>query len=102
MGKCSSPYPRLATDGGNVVTGPAANAARTAAVRAVPGGRAGTVSADSNADSNADSDSDEGNAAYDVAVTKPDGSTVTVQLDRNDHLLSVRPADQQPDDGDGG
>jgi hypothetical protein len=78
---------------GAPVSGAAADQARAAAVAAVPGGRAGEVEAES----------DEGNAAYGVIVTKPDGSQVEVHLDRNYQVLDTEPADQDGDDegGDG-
>jgi len=75
---------------GNAVDGATATQARAAAVQAVPGGRAGQVQ----------QETDEGPAAYGVAVTKPDGSTVEVQLDKTFRVLGTQTADQDGDDGD--
>ncbi|HEY6794863.1 MAG TPA: hypothetical protein VI248_09280 [Kineosporiaceae bacterium] len=75
------------TGEGQTVTGPAADRARNAAVSAVPRDKASEV------------DTDNAPAADDVKVPKPDGSTVTVVLDENDHVLGVQPAGQD-DDGD--
>lgn len=75
----------------DAVTGAAAARARAAAVQAVPGGRAGEV----------DRESGEGNAAYGVTVTKPDGTKVEVRLGAGFAVLGVQPAGQDGD-GDGG
>jgi hypothetical protein len=66
------------------VTGPAADRARSAAVRIADGGKAGTV----------ERDSDEG-GAWEVEVTKPDGNTVDVELDGNYRRVS----EEGDDDG---
>jgi len=71
---------------GRTVSGPAEATARTAALQAVPGGRAGTVFADSD--------------GYDVLVTKPDGTMVKVELDKDDRFRAVKPA-PNISDGDG-
>ncbi len=70
----------------DAVTGATADRARAAAVLAVPGGRAGTV----------DREPGEGNAAYGVAVTQPDGTRVEVHLDAAFTVLGVQPAGQGP------
>ena len=69
------------------VTGPTADKARAAAVQAVPGGQAGEV----------DQESGEGNTAYGVSVTKPDGTKVEVHLDRAFTVLGVQPAGHDQD-----
>jgi len=82
-------------DGGGSVSGPDADHARAAAVAAAPGGQAGQVRMGS-----------DGGAAYDVDVTKPDGTRLDVRLDRNFAVLGTQPAGQDPGgdggDGDGG
>ena len=81
------------TGDGDEVSGPAADQARTAAVQAVPGGKAGTVQAETN----------EGSAAYGVLVTKPDGTAVEVHLDKNYKVVATQPAGKDGDtDGDEG
>jgi threonine dehydrogenase-like Zn-dependent dehydrogenase len=69
---CHAPAPGTAAheDAEKVVTGAAATQARAAAVKAVGGGTAGTVSADFTG------------TGYETTVTKPDGTKVGVQLDR--------------------
>lgn len=75
----------------NQLTGPAADQVRTAAVSAVPGGRAGEVRAET------------GNgAAYGVDVARSDGSTLQVNLDRNYHVLNTQPVGTDGNDGDEG
>ena len=77
----------------NPISGATADQARTAAVQAVPGGKAGAVEAET----------DEGAVAYGVAVTKPDGSVVEVHLDRGFHVLGTQAPGQEADtDGDDG
>lgn len=82
---------------GGAVGGAVAAKAQSAAAAAVPGGKAGAVR----------SESDQGTAAYDIAVTKPDGSVVDVHLTKSYQVLSVQPQGQENDeqggsDGDGG
>ncbi|SDY81209.1 Peptidase propeptide and YPEB domain-containing protein [Modestobacter sp. DSM 44400] len=77
---------------GGTDSGAAADQARSAALAAVPGGQARAVR----------QESDEGNAAYDVQVTKPDGSQIDVQLDQGFHVVGTQPAGQGGDDGDDG
>ncbi len=77
-----------ADSAGAAITGPAADTARSAAVAAVPGGKAGAVS----------TESDNG-AAYAVAVTRPDGSTVDVLLDAQDAVVGTRRAGTDGADG---
>jgi hypothetical protein len=82
----------MTSDGGEV-SGSAADQARTAAVQAVPGSKAGTVQAETN----------EGNAAYGVLVTKPDGAAVEVHLDKNYKVMGTQAAGKDVDtDGDEG
>jgi hypothetical protein len=83
-----------ASGNADVLTGPIADRARAVAVAAVPGGQPGQVRAES-----------DGAAAYGVEVTKPDGTRLTVHLDRNFAVLGAQPAGQGIDgdgpDGDG-
>jgi len=76
---------------GAAVSGSTADHARAAAATAVPGGKADTVQ----------SETDEGNAAYGVTVTKPDGTQVTVHLDKNFTVVDTQPVSQQRDGDDG-
>jgi hypothetical protein len=72
---------------GNDVTGPAADQARAAAIRAVPGGTAGRV----------EQEAGEGPAVvYGVALAKPDGTKVEVHEDQNFHVLGTVPAGWWP------
>jgi Peptidase propeptide and YPEB domain len=64
------------------ITGPAADQARTAAVKAIPG-KAGEVEKETN----------EGAAYYGVLVTKPDGTQVEVHLDKGFHFLGTEAPD---------
>jgi uncharacterized membrane protein YkoI len=64
------------------ITGPPADQARTAAVKAVPG-KAGKVERENN----------EGAAYYGVLVTKTDGSQVEVHLDQGFHFLGTEAPD---------
>jgi hypothetical protein len=65
------------------ITGPAADQARAAAVKAVPGSTAGEVEAETN----------EGAAVYGVIVTKSDGTKLEVHLDKNYHFLGTEAPD---------
>ena len=64
------------------ITGPAADQARTAAVKAIPG-KAGKVEKETN----------EGAAYYGVFVTNPDGTQVEVHLDQGFHFLGTEAPD---------
>ena len=64
------------------ITGPAADQARAAAVKAIPG-TAGTVEKETN----------EGAAYYGVLVTKTDGTQVEVHLDQGFHFLGTEAPD---------
>ena len=90
MGLAGTAYAVSGDD--NAVTGGTADRARAAAVQAVHGGRAGEV----------DRESGEGNAAYGVQVTKPDGTTVQVRLDAALTILGVQPAGPDRDSDDDG
>jgi Peptidase propeptide and YPEB domain len=70
-----------AADNGEV-TGPAADQARAAAVKAIPG-NAGKVEQETN----------EGAAYYGVLVTKADGTQVEVHLDQGFHFLGTEAPD---------
>lgn len=74
-------------DGDRQLTGPQAERARAAALRATGGGSAGAVERDS-----------EGGAAYEVEVTRPDGSIVDVRLDESFGLVAVE-GDTEADEG---
>jgi len=79
----------LLDDAGNV-SGQDADRAREAAVRAVSGGKAGSVELD-----------DEDGATYEVEVTRPDGTTVDVRLDKDFRVVVVESDSDSPDsDGD--
>jgi hypothetical protein len=69
-------------DDGQEITGPAADQARTAAVKAIPG-KAGKVEKETN----------EGAAYYGVLVTKTDGTQVEVHLDQGLHFLGTEAPD---------
>jgi len=75
---------------GGFITGLDRNHARAAAVAAVPGSQGGEVL----------DLRDQGPAAWDVAVLKPDGTTATVRLDKDDKVLGVRPGGPDTEDGD--
>jgi hypothetical protein len=60
------------------VSGPAADRARAAAIKAIPGGRVNAVERDS-----------EKGATWEVEVTRPDGKTVDVRLDANYKQVGV-------------
>ena len=64
------------------ITGPAADQARTAATKAIPG-KAGKVEKETN----------EGNAYYGVLVTKTDGTQVEVHLDQGFNFLGTEAPD---------
>ncbi len=64
------------------ITGPAADQARAAAVKAIPG-KAGKVEKETN----------EGAAYYGVLVTKSDGTQVEVHLDQGFHFLGTEAPD---------
>ncbi len=64
------------------ITGPAADQARAAAVRAIPG-KAGKVERETN----------EGAAYYGVLVTKTDGTQIEVHLDQGFHFLGTEAPD---------
>ena len=81
---------------GQVITGPAADQARAAAVTAVPGGQPGEVRGES-----------DNGATYGVDVARPDGSRVEVHLDGGNRVLGTQLAGPGTDsdsdsDGDGG
>jgi uncharacterized membrane protein YkoI len=65
-------------DGDEQATGPAADRARAAALKLIPGGRANAVERDS-----------EDGATWEVEVTRPDGGTVDVRLDAGYRLVTV-------------
>ena len=64
--------------------------ASAAALRATGGGTVNETERDS-----------EQGATYEVEVTKPDGSTVDVRLDRSFSVLVIDSDSEQADDGDG-
>lgn len=65
-------------DGEGKVTGPQADRATAAALKATGGGHANAVERDS-----------ENGATWEVEVTKPDGDTVDVRLDENFRLVVI-------------
>ena len=65
------------------ITGSAADQARAAAVKAVPGSTAGAVEAETN----------EGAAVYGVLVTKSDGTKLEVHLDKDYKFLGTEAPD---------
>jgi hypothetical protein len=69
------------------ITGPPADQARAAAVKAVPGSTAGEVEAETN----------EGAAAYGVIVTKSDGTKLEVHLDKGYNFLGTEAPDKDDD-----
>lgn len=78
-------------DGEGRLTGPHADRARAAALRATGGGTANAVERDS-----------EKGATYEVEVTRTDGTTVDVRLDESFNLIVVDGDSEQADgDGDG-
>jgi uncharacterized membrane protein YkoI len=80
-------------DADDVVTGPAADAAKAAALKITEGGRVDAV----------ERDSDNG-AIWEVEVTKPDGSAVEVSLDKSNKLAGLdddnEADDNEADDND--
>jgi uncharacterized membrane protein YkoI len=74
-------------DGDEQATGPAADAAKAAALQIVPG-TANAVERDS-----------ENGATWEVEVRKPDGSTVDVRLDEKYKKVVVESDSEEPDDG---
>jgi hypothetical protein len=76
-------------DGDRQVTGPGADRAREAALARFPGGRANSVERDS-----------EDGATWEVEVTKRDGRTVDVRLDRGYGIVVVEADSETPDDDD--
>ena len=70
-------------DGDHDITGPAADQARAAAVKAVPGSTAGEVESETN----------EGAAVYGVVITKSDGTKLEVHLDKDYHFLGTEAPD---------
>lgn len=65
-------------DGDATITGPKADRATAAALDATGGGRANAVERDS-----------EKGATWEVEVTKPNGATVDVRLDRNYQVVVI-------------
>ena len=65
-------------DGDEQATGPAADRARAAALKLIPGGRANAVERDS-----------EDGATWEVEVTRPDGGTVDVRLDEAYRVVTI-------------
>ncbi len=74
-------------DGDQNVSGPAADRAKAAAIKAFPGGRVNAVERDS-----------EQGATWEVEVTRPDGKTVDVRLDANFQQVGVD-SDSEEDGG---
>ena len=68
-------------------TGPAADRARAAAIKLIPGGKANAVERDS-----------ENGATWEVEVTRPDGKTVDVRLDAQYKLVVIE-GDNESGDG---
>jgi hypothetical protein len=66
--------------GETVVTGDAADKAKAAALKAVPGGTVESVT----------TETDRSGVAYEVHMTKPDGTRVTVLEDENFTVVDVR------------
>jgi hypothetical protein len=91
-------------EAGDQVTGDAATKAKDAALGAVPGGKVGDISAEQ-PDANKGSDTPEpgdtpdpayeSKIAYDVEVTKADGSVVSVALDKAFAVLGTAKEDAQ-------
>jgi hypothetical protein len=75
-------------DGESSISGPAAERAKAAALRITGGGAANAVERES-----------EQGAAYEVEVTRKDGTTVDVLLDGSFDLVTVD-GDSETDDGD--
>jgi hypothetical protein len=66
-------------DGDAQLTGPSADRAKAAALKITGGGEANAVERDS-----------EDGATYEVEVTRPDGSQVDVQLDRDFNVVTSK------------
>jgi hypothetical protein len=77
-------------DGEGTVTGPAAERAIAAALSATDGGRANSVERDS-----------EDGAVWEVEVTRRDGTTVDVRLDRDLQLVVIEGDHEGPGDDAG-
>jgi uncharacterized membrane protein YkoI len=77
-------------DESETATGPGADRAKAAALRAIDGGRANAVERDS-----------ENGGTWEVEVTRPDGKTVDVRLDENYKVVVVEGDSEKPDDSDG-
>jgi hypothetical protein len=77
-------------DGDASVTGLEARAATRAALRATDGGTANAVERDS-----------ENGATWEVEVTKPDGETVDVRLDKDYNVVVIEGDSEAPDTDDG-
>jgi hypothetical protein len=77
-------------DEDEMVTGPAAERARAAALARVGEGRVTAVEREN-----------EGGAAFEVEVTRSDGSTVEVMLDASYGVVSVGSDDEKGEDGSG-
>ena len=77
-------------DDGPSVTGPDATRARTAALRAVPGGTATAIERDG-----------ENGATWEVEVRRPDGGSVDVRLDERFQVVVTEPDREAPDDATG-
>lgn len=78
------------SDGEGSITGPQADRATAAALKATHGGTANSVEQDS-----------ENGATWEVEVNKPDGNTVDVRLDQNYQLVVVEgDSDSGSDTGD--
>lgn len=77
-------------DGEGSVTGPQADAATRAALRATGGGTANSVERDS-----------ENGATWEVEVTRPDGSTVDVRLDEDYRVVVIEGDSETADTDDG-
>ena|SRR5919197_45079 len=77
-------------DGDAALKGPVADRAGATALRFTGGGRVNAVERDS-----------ENGATYEVEVTKPNGSTVDVRLDRNFGLVVIE-GDSESGDSDAG
>jgi hypothetical protein len=73
------------------LTGPAADRAKTAALKITRGGTANAVERDS-----------EHGATYEVEVTKPNGKTVDVYLDASYNLVSVDDDSEENESDDAG
>jgi hypothetical protein len=92
------------------VTGDAATKAKDAALGAVPGGKVGDISAEQPDSGKAAADTPEpgdtpdpayeSKIAYDVEVTKADGSAVTVHLDKAFAVLGTTKEDAGGPDGE--